>query len=62
MVAGNGDADGQIMNPDKNETWQSQYGTSGYKTADYNMDGTVNMTDKNAFWNFNSGKCSMVPH
>jgi hypothetical protein len=59
MYAGDGDANGQILNPDK-FLWMAQFGTSGYKSADYNLNGQVLNPDK-FLWMANFGKGSLVP-
>jgi len=59
MYAGDGNANGQILNPDK-FLWMAQFGTSGYKSADYNLNGQVLNPDK-FLWMANFGKSSLVP-
>lgn len=60
MCSGDGDANGQINNSDKNEVWKPQSGSSGYKSGDFNMNGQVDNLDKIEFWQVNSGKSSQV--
>ncbi|MBN3034980.1 MAG: PKD domain-containing protein [Bacteroidales bacterium] len=61
MIAGDGNADSQIHNPDKVEVWVPQAGSGGYKSGDYNMNGEVNNTDKNDVWAPNTGLGGQVP-
>jgi uncharacterized protein (TIGR02145 family) len=60
MIAGDGNADGQVNNADKNEVWKPQAGYSGYLAGDYNMNGQVDNTDKNDRWKGNGGRSSQV--
>jgi len=61
MVGGDGDANGQVGNPDKNDVWALQAGLSGYQNGDFNMDIQVNNLDKNDVWAPNGGSGSQVP-
>ena len=61
MVGGDGDANGEINNGDKNDVWSAEAGNSGYLMGDFNMDVQVNNGDKNEIWLPNSGKGSQVP-
>jgi uncharacterized protein (TIGR02145 family) len=61
MVSGDGDANGQVNNADKNDIWRPQSGSSGYKAGDFNMNGQVDNVDKNDLWKVNSGKSSQLP-
>jgi len=61
MVGGDGDANNQIENADKNDVWAVQAGASGYLSGDFTMDVQVNNTDKNDIWAPNSGKGGQVP-
>jgi len=61
MVGGDGDANGQVGNPDKNDVWSLQAGLSGYQSGDFNMDIQVNNLDKNDVWAPNGGSGSQVP-
>ncbi|MCB0805407.1 MAG: hypothetical protein KDC05_06375 [Bacteroidales bacterium] len=61
MIPANGNADQQIDNEDKNETWLTQIGQTGYLQADYNLDGMVDMDDYETIWKQNSGKGSNLP-
>jgi hypothetical protein len=62
MFPGDGNGDGQISNPDKNDKWLLQNGSFGYKSGDFNMDGLVNNTDKLNYWKPYSGKGTQVPY
>jgi uncharacterized protein (TIGR02145 family) len=61
MVAGDGDANGQVNNADKNDVWKPQSGLSGYRTGDFSMNGQVDNVDKNDLWKVNSGKSAQMP-
>lgn len=62
MAAGDGDANGQVGNTDKNDVWAPHAGASGYLAGDFSMDSQVNNTDKNDKWVPNSGKGSQIPN
>lgn len=61
MTGGDGDADSQVSNGDKNEVWIGQSGSAGYMNGDFSLDGQVNNTDKNDIWSPNGGLGSQVP-
>jgi len=61
IISGDGNADGQLNNFDKNEIWFQQQNNTGYFSGDYNMDGEVNETDINTLWELNCGKGHWVP-
>jgi len=61
MIAGDGNADGQVSNADKLEVWTIQSGNSGYLAGDFNMDTQVNNADKIDLWAPNSGRSCQVP-
>ncbi|MBN1340027.1 MAG: hypothetical protein JXA03_11930 [Bacteroidales bacterium] len=61
LVGGDGNADGQVNNADKNDIWSPQAGTSGYLPGDFSMDSQVNNTDKNDIWAPNTGLGGQVP-
>jgi len=61
MVSGDGNANGQVNNNDKNEVWRPQSGSSGYKSGDFNLDKQVNNNDKIVYWQPNSGRATQVP-
>ncbi|MFU8842971.1 MAG: hypothetical protein ACNA7V_04090 [Bacteroidales bacterium] len=56
MISGDGNADGQIDNRDKNKIWYEQEGSSGYFSGDFNMDSQVDQDDKIVKWQYNVGK------
>jgi hypothetical protein len=61
MIAGDGNADRQVNNADKNDVWRPQSGSSGYKQGDFSMNGQVDNSDKIEKWKPNSGRSSQVP-
>ncbi|MCD4747330.1 MAG: hypothetical protein K8R58_13610 [Bacteroidales bacterium] len=61
MIGGDGDANSQIENADKNDVWAIEAGSAGYLSGDFTMDTQVNNTDKNNIWLPNSGKGGQVP-
>ncbi|MBN3034802.1 MAG: C10 family peptidase [Bacteroidales bacterium] len=61
MAGGDGNADGEINNGDKNDVWVVQAGSSGYLSGDFNIDGQVNNGDKNDVWAPNTGMGGQVP-
>ena len=61
MAGGSGNADRQVNNIDKNETWYLQQGSPGYLSADYNLSSLVESLDNSEIWLGNSGKSSQVP-
>jgi len=61
MVGGDGDANRQVDNTDKNDVWNLEAGLSGYLSGDFNMDNQVANPDKNDIWAPNSGGGSQVP-
>jgi len=61
MFSGDGDANGQVNNADKNDVWHPQSGYSGYKTGDFNLNAQIDNVDKNDHWKVNSGKSSQLP-
>lgn len=60
MAGGDGKADGQVNNSDKNDVWVPQSGQSGYQAGDFDMNGDVNNQDKLDIWVPNSGRSSQV--
>lgn len=60
MFSGNANADGDV-NLDDITFWSNQAGTQGYKSADLDMDGQVDNSDKNDKWLPNEGKGSQIP-
>ncbi|MBN1338036.1 MAG: hypothetical protein JXA03_01860 [Bacteroidales bacterium] len=61
MLAGDGNADGQVNTGDKIDVWAVESGLSGYLNGDFNLDGEVNLGDKNDCWVPNVGRGSQVP-
>lgn len=62
MIAGDGNADGDVLNSDKTDIWNNQAGKSGYYSGDYNLDGSVDNSDKNDFWLPNYEMQSQIPN
>ncbi|MCD4736554.1 MAG: hypothetical protein K8R53_10960, partial [Bacteroidales bacterium] len=62
MAAGDGNADSQINNLDKNDVWAVEAGSSGYYSGDFNMDSQVNNSDKNDMWIPNTGFGGQIPN
>jgi len=60
MFGGDADANGTIEAADKT-VWANQTGTTGYKSADLNMNVQVDNTDKNDVFVGNNGSSSQVP-
>lgn len=61
MVSGDGTADQQVNNNDKNNVWKMEVGTQGYKAGDFNLDKQVTNIDKTSYWTPNTGLGSQVP-
>jgi len=61
MVAGDGNSDGDVSNPDKNEIWNIQAGMNGYYQGDFNLNSEVGNPDKNDLWIPNSGRGMQMP-
>jgi hypothetical protein len=59
--AGDASGNGQVQNDDKNDYWQTQVGTAGYKSADFSLNGQVQNDDKNDHWQLNVGLGTQVP-
>ena len=60
LVAGDGNADGEITTADKS-LWATEAGTKGYLSNDYSMNSEVNNQDKNDFFISNINSESKVP-
>ncbi|MBC8487123.1 MAG: hypothetical protein H8D45_13930 [Bacteroidetes bacterium] len=60
MMGGDGNADGEINNLDKNDIWNQQRGNTGYYSGDFNMNGQVENVDKSGTWKPNAGNCSHI--
>jgi hypothetical protein len=61
LVAGDGNADGEITTADKS-LWATEAGTKGYLSNDYSMNSEVNNQDKNEKWTSNLTYKSQVPN
>lgn len=61
MIAADGNADGQVNNIDKDDSWYLQLYNAGYLSGDFNMDSQVNQIDKDNFWAPNCGVGSAIP-
>jgi uncharacterized protein (TIGR02145 family) len=61
MAGGDGDANGQIQNQDKNDVWDILSGLTGHLPADFDLNGQVQIQDKNNIWAQNTGLSSVVP-
>lgn len=61
MMAGDGDGNGEVDDPDKLNIWNLQTGEQGYLESDYNLNKNVNNQDKNDFWYLNYGKATYIP-
>ena len=61
MYAGDGDANGNINDIDRNDIWSVQNGNIGYLNGDYNLDSGVTVKDTNNYWNVNQGKAAQIP-
>jgi len=51
-----------VQNNDSEEYWKLQNGLSGYKEADFNLNGQVQNNDNETFWVPNNGKGTQVPN
>jgi hypothetical protein len=60
MISGDGDADGEVMNQDKNDIWQPSAGNNGYLQGDFNMNNSVNDEDSDLYWAPNAGKGTKI--
>ncbi|MCD4735679.1 MAG: hypothetical protein K8R53_06515, partial [Bacteroidales bacterium] len=61
MIGGDGNADGQIGNPDKIDVWQVEAGLTGYLSGDFDLNGQVDNADKIDLWVTNTGFSTQVP-
>ena len=61
LYAADGNANGNINRADNKNIWRKQNGSVGYKSGDYDMNGGVNIRDKNAKYKPNKGKNTGVP-
>ena len=60
MYAADADASSIINNGDRNK-WRKANGSFGYKKEDFDLNGGVNATDVNSYWDVNKGKSSKAP-
>lgn len=56
MVSADGNANGQVDNSDKDESWSTENGMNGYLKGDFNLDTQVNQSDLSNYWEMNAGK------
>ena len=61
MFAGDANGDGLVDDIDKTVLWNSEAGSQGYNSSDFNLDGESDNKDKNGFWVPNTGMGSNVP-
>jgi PKD repeat protein len=61
MYAGDINADGTVDTLDKNPSWATEAGKSGYMPSDCNLDGQADNLDKNEDWLNNNTEGSQVP-
>ena len=61
MFAADGNSNGNINSADYVGVWKRQNGTLGYQNGDFDLNGGVNIADKNSKWNPNKGQSSQVP-
>ena len=54
MIAGDADGDGEILGVDA-LLYETQTNSTGYKRADFNLDGVVSNDDREVFWSNNIG-------
>ncbi len=60
MAAGDGNADGEVDNEDKNEIWETNVGSFDYVPGDFDMNGQVDNMDIQLKWHSNAGRCSHI--
>ena len=61
MYAADGNSNGNINNSDYAGVWKKENGSLGYESGDFDLNGGVNIVDRNSKWNPNKGKSSQVP-
>ena len=59
MIAGDADGDGEILEVDA-LLYETQTNQTGYKRADFNLDGVVSNDDRDVFWSNNMGRCTAI--
>jgi len=60
MIGADGDANGTVDLLDE-DLWSTKAGESGYKSADYNLNGEVDNRDKNDVWLPSLGSSTQIP-
>ena len=61
LYAADGNGNGTVNNSDYASVWKKENGSLGYEDGDFDMNGGVNIVDRNSKWNPNKGKGSQVP-
>lgn len=61
LRTGDGNADGVVLDTDKDGLWDLQAAQSGYLPSDYDLNGQSDNFDKNDWWLPNMGSSSSVP-
>ena len=61
LYAGDCNGDGIIDDADMTSIWKKENGTIGYESGDIDLNGGVNIVDKNQYWQINKGKASNIP-
>jgi hypothetical protein len=61
MMGGDANGSGLVAAGDVSNSWNPEAGGTGYKPADFNLDGQINNKDKNDIWYFNLLKSSQIP-
>jgi hypothetical protein len=61
MMGGDANGSGLVAVGDVSNSWNPEAGGTGYKPADFNLDGQINNRDKNDIWYFNLLKSSQIP-
>ena len=62
MYAGDADGNGVINSSDLEFCWKKENGNIGYKPGDFDLNGGVNIVDKNSFGLINIGKIAAIPN
>jgi hypothetical protein len=61
MISGDGNADGDISELDKDNFWDNFVGLKGYFSSDFDLNSQVTNQDKNEYWLPNDGSESIIP-
>ena len=63
MLAGDGNAGGDVDALDRNLVWRPENGThwTYQKYGDFNLDGSIDAIDRNLYWRANNGAATQVP-